>query len=276
MTLSSSSDPVTALIDSTVPHLWLPRSVCDAFEQAFGLTYDPNTDLYIFNDSAKHSQLLQDKPSIVIALGNDNDPSGLVQITLPFAALDLEASYPIYANTTPYFPLRRATNDSQYTLGRAFLQEAYVVADYERSNFSVHQVSFSTQPQKIVAIYPPNSSLVEASGRDKQSLSTGAIAGISIGAVAAVVFIGTLTWFFCCGRKGRTYKNGPSEEQMMERPTEYYQKGTQEGTVHELNSHELQQRLDDSPTKPGSPHAELDSTRVYLISDDTQQHELPG
>ena len=193
MTLLSSSNPVIALIDSTVPHLWLPRSVCDAFEQAFGLTYDPNTDLYIFNDSAKHSQLLQDKPSVVIALGNDNDPSCLVQITIPIAALDLEASYPIHANTTPYFPLRRAANDSQYILGRAFLQEAYVVADYERSNFSVHQVAFSTQPQNIVAIYPPNSSLAEASDRDKPSLGTGAIAGISIGAVAVVVFIGTLT-----------------------------------------------------------------------------------
>ena len=79
------------------------------------------------------------------------------------------------------------------TLGRAFLQEAYVVADYERSNFSVHQVAFSTQPQNIVAIYPPNSSLAEASDRDKPSLGTGAIAGISIGAVAVVVFIGTLT-----------------------------------------------------------------------------------
>jgi hypothetical protein len=27
-------------------------------------------------------------------------------------------------NTTSYFPLKRAANDTQYTLGRAFLQEA--------------------------------------------------------------------------------------------------------------------------------------------------------
>ena len=63
---------------------------------------------------------------------------------------------------------------------------------------------------------------------------------------------------------------------MVERPIEHYQKGTQEETVHELHQHDLQQTLNDSQTKPGSPNAELDSTRVYLISDDTQQHELPG
>jgi hypothetical protein len=49
-----------------------------------------------------------------------------VDIVLPYAAFDLEASYPLVRHPTRYFPLKRAANDSQYTLGRAFLQEAYV------------------------------------------------------------------------------------------------------------------------------------------------------
>ena len=59
---------------------------------------------------------------------------------MPYAAFDLEVSYPIYRNGTKnYFPIRRATNMSKYALGRAFLQEAYIGVDYESTSFSIHQ-----------------------------------------------------------------------------------------------------------------------------------------
>lgn len=125
---------------------------------------------------------------------------------------DLEASYPIYPNATSYFPIRRAANDSQYTLGRAFLQEAYVVADYERSNFSIHQVVFDSQAQNIVAIHAPNSTLIDTSPKKDQFLSAGAIAGIVIGVVAAVALLGALAWVFCCGKKPKGSEHGLGEE----------------------------------------------------------------
>ena len=49
-----------------------------------------------------------------------------MDIVLPYASFDLLASYPRVLNATKYFPLKRAANESQYTLGRTFLQEAYV------------------------------------------------------------------------------------------------------------------------------------------------------
>jgi len=54
-------------------------------------------------------------------------------IVLFYAAFDLQATYLIYNNSTRYFPIRCAANE--YTLGRTFLQEAYVIANYEHSNF---------------------------------------------------------------------------------------------------------------------------------------------
>lgn len=271
VTLSSTSNPVYALIDSTVPHLWLPRPVCDAFEDAFGLTYDPATDLYIFNNSVQHSQLLQDKPAVVIALGNGNDPSELVQITLPFAALDLEASYPIYPNATPYFPIRRAANDSQYTLGRAFLQEAYVIADYERSNFSVHQATFDSQSQNIVAINPPGSTNIDTSPKPSKLLSAGDIAGIVIGALVAAAVFGGLVWFFYCGQKRKRSQHGSGHDQTEGPPIEYHQHDMQRKSLYEM-----EQRVEPISTKLGESHAELDSSDICLISDDARQYELPG
>jgi len=47
-----------------------------------------------------------------------------VRIVLPYAAFDLKAEYPLVQNTSYYFPLKHAANETQYTLGRTFLQEA--------------------------------------------------------------------------------------------------------------------------------------------------------
>ncbi|KAF2645837.1 hypothetical protein P280DRAFT_130412 [Massarina eburnea CBS 473.64] len=54
-----------------------------------------------------HDNLVRSNPSIVTDLGNDDNPANSSQITLPFAAFDLQARWPIYPNSTPYFPMRR-------------------------------------------------------------------------------------------------------------------------------------------------------------------------
>lgn len=110
-------------IDSSVPEIWLPVEACSLFESSFGLTYDPHTDRYLVNDSI-HTQLQSLNPKLTFQLGNTVYGGENVQITLPYASFDLQASYPIYPNLTNYFPLRRAANNSQYVIGRTFLQES--------------------------------------------------------------------------------------------------------------------------------------------------------
>lgn len=121
-TVSLLPTPISAFIDSTVPHIWLPTDACVLFEQSFGLSYDSLTQLYLLNET-QHNALLAQNPSVTFTLGN-LIAGASVNITLPYAAFDLTVSYPIVANATRYFPLRRAANSSQYTLGRTFLQEA--------------------------------------------------------------------------------------------------------------------------------------------------------
>jgi hypothetical protein len=115
---------ILSLIDSTVPEIWLPENACTIFEQAFGLQFDPHTNLYLVNDTI-HSALQSLNPSLTFTLGNARSGGPSIEITMPYSAFDLQANWPIYPNATNYFPLRRAANDSQYTLGRAFLQEVY-------------------------------------------------------------------------------------------------------------------------------------------------------
>ena len=185
------------MIDSSVPDIWLPTSTCQLFEQAFGLIYDPRTDLYLVNDSV-HNQLQQKEPTVTFKLGVLESEGPTVDITLPYGAFDLQASSPIYPNATNYFPLRRAANETQQTLGRAFLQEAYIIADYERSNFSVYQAVFKEpNPSQIVTIHSTsytaaNSSTTRGAHR---RLDHGDIATVAIGVVAFLATIVAIATF---------------------------------------------------------------------------------
>ena len=119
------SQGILIFVDATVPHLWLPESVCKAFEKAFGLQYNSTVNRYLVNDTL-HERLQEQKPSVTFTLGNNISGGATVKITLPYDAFDLQVKAPIVDKTQRYFPLRRAVNDTQYTLGRTFLQESYV------------------------------------------------------------------------------------------------------------------------------------------------------
>lgn len=125
--LALPKGPIVTLVDSTVPHIWLPPETCKAFEKAFGLTYNPIANLYLINDTI-HNTLLKQNPSIIFQLSNNADPGPAVNITLPYASFDLEvkAGYNTgVLKNSRYFPLRQANQGAeQYTLGRTFLQES--------------------------------------------------------------------------------------------------------------------------------------------------------
>ena len=114
---------IFTFIDSTVPQIWLPVDACMEFEKAFNLTWDPTTKLYLVNDTL-YSTLLSKNASFTFRIGNTTDGGPFIDITLPYASFDLMIDYPRVKNRTRYFPLARAANDTQYTLGRTFLQEA--------------------------------------------------------------------------------------------------------------------------------------------------------
>ena len=180
-----------ALLDSLVPDLWLPPNVCSDFEKAFGLRYNASTNRYLIAGS-NNSDLYRDTTTSFLLNTGPGSPS--VDITLPFSSFlpstsstDNVSDQPSSPNkgkndTIRYFPLRQAHNATQYTIGRTFFQNAYVIADFERSAFQVHQAKFPsgtvTKPS-LVAIQPPTTPATNLKDRNASSLSKAAIAGIT-------------------------------------------------------------------------------------------------
>ncbi|OAF98839.1 acid protease [Paraphaeosphaeria sporulosa] len=212
---STNGKGFRATIDSTFPYLWLPHDICDKFAEKFHLRYDNATNFYYVENASGAQNNDQQNAEVTFNIGSD--PSGsdanFASIRLPYSAFELEQFNPGNRdNTIKYFPIRNSTN-GMFVLGRTFLQEAYIVTDYGRRNFTVAQVpALDSLPEaKIVPIYdrdyvPPSPTPIPTGGGSK-GLSGGAIAGIVIGvlAVALGVAFGIFIWW----KKRRARKNTP-------------------------------------------------------------------
>ncbi|KAJ2895381.1 aspartic peptidase domain-containing protein [Zalerion maritima] len=220
-TLLMTNESVDALIDSTTPHLWLPSTICDRFALAFNLTWDEDIGYHVYGGSESDGTQLysQFKRNTDIMLKftlsdtNNNDlfdnDREVVNITVPVAAFTSLLSYP-FANlnygdeSLPYFTLKRTTNSSKIILGRSFMQEAYLRANYDPPRFSVHQVKFpddysDTDIETINHVAFP---LAEEEEEEEGGLSTSALAGIVFAGCAVVTAL--VVTLYCRRRRRKS------------------------------------------------------------------------
>jgi hypothetical protein len=126
-TAAESTDMV-ALLDTMVPDLWLPKTVCDLFEDKFGLEWNETWEMYLVNDTQR-GRLQSESTSVSFDLTPTSGSSKVVTITLPYSAFDHEVKFPLVnitddRTTLHYFPLKRTPKDTTNFLGRTFFQEA--------------------------------------------------------------------------------------------------------------------------------------------------------
>lgn len=134
-------DGIYATIDPLLTELWLPLAACQLFESAFNLTWNETAQLYIMD--SKTSDALNDvNPNVTISIAPTLTSETFVSIVFPYLAFQQTIGPPFLEHYRLVFPLKRATTESQYALGRTFMQQAYVVTDYERQTFSVYEALF--------------------------------------------------------------------------------------------------------------------------------------
>ncbi|CAG8984221.1 hypothetical protein HYALB_00004204 [Hymenoscyphus albidus] len=208
-----------AFIESTDPNFWLPAESCRfvssksryqkyslvyyiirAFEKAFGISVDNSTGLYLLN-ATQYAKLHATNPSVTFTLSNSLSSGKSVNIFLPFDSFALSATPPFVPNATFYFPLKEASNDTQYTLGRTFLQEAYLTVNYERGNFSVIQCTFDDGSASQITTIPS----ITSDGTEKKSngIGAGPLVGIVIAIIAFIILIGASVFLYLRRKKRR-------------------------------------------------------------------------
>jgi hypothetical protein len=289
--------PISANIDSGVSELLLPRSICERFHETFELSYDSARDTY-FIDKATHSALLKSNPTVTFTLAPL--PTGWnINITLPYLAF--AQNLRISTNESKlYFPIRGTSNPDSYTLGRTFLQEAYLMVNDEK--FTVSQARYPNVPPRIInypSFPPPKpkaawklwARALHAKRRHHRRLSGGAIAGIVIAVVSVIVSLAIVLWIIV-RRRMRVMKRmstavmADTEERAALGCTdvEMSQKSTTQTKEHATESNNLVSVhppwLPERVPSPSLEHliaVELPaSIATETISSDAERQELPA
>lgn len=222
--LSTYDDTFLALVDSTTPYLWLPEKICESFASALNLTYNATFKLYTLTNEQYQDYSKSDAYSFTFSLAsidnhdNFGDPlntPGVVNITIPIKSFVASLQYPFAKEAikygqpaVPYFMLRKATNSSEFIIGRSFLQEAYIRTKYDSGVFGIHQASFPNDPDKDakpIRINRPSNSPYPPPppNKDHHGLTTPQMIGIAVGVVA---FCTLLVAGLCCWRRRRKQK----------------------------------------------------------------------
>jgi hypothetical protein len=176
-----------------------------------------------------------------------------------------------------YFPLKRAANDTQYVLGRAFLQSAYLSADYERNTFNLSQALYpaSSVSANILPILPPGGEPTTPAANDdpgdntsepRSKLSTGATVGIAIGVAALVAIVGAVIFILLRRKKARQEADAHELEDTKRR-------------VHEVSAEEAKYEVGDAlrheVTGDTQQRVELETSGKYGIGV-ALRHEVSG
>ena len=115
------------------------------------------------------------------------------------ATFGLEYGPPFFNQSVCYIPLRQSTDPSRYILGRTFLQETYIIANYESANITLYPTIYpdSAVVSDIIPICPLNSTDCSKQSPSANTTRLGAanIAGIVVGSVVGLTLLGSAAWW---------------------------------------------------------------------------------
>ncbi|KAI8718283.1 Peptidase A1 domain-containing protein [Fusarium sp. LHS14.1] len=128
---SSIGSGLKVLVDGCSPYLSLPKSTCDNIAAELPVNYDESLGLYLWDTkSDKYEEIVSSASALVFSFisGSNTDA---VKINVPFMHLNLTLTAPLVDTPTPYFPCH-VNGKGQYVLGRAFLQDAFIGANWHK------------------------------------------------------------------------------------------------------------------------------------------------
>ncbi|UPL00830.1 hypothetical protein LCI18_011764 [Fusarium solani-melongenae] len=240
---SSIGSGLKVLIDGCSPYLSLPKSTCDNIAAELPVKFDESLGLYLWDTkSDKYEEIVTSASALVFSFisGSNTDA---VKINVPFMHLNLTLSAPLVDTPTPYFPCH-VNGKGQYVLGRAFLQDAFIGANWHKDSNTwwLAQAPGRTiqATNNIISIEEKDKTITKGGNDWKASwngvwddegvpantptptpkskptkepsnavpedegLSTGAKAGIGVGIAAGVLALAGLGFFFWRRRRQQT------------------------------------------------------------------------
>ena len=215
---TSIATSVSVAMNPAAPYLYLPNSTCAAITKDLPVTYSAKYGLYMWDTTNPNYMNVVTSPtylSFIFRLGGDASQN--ITIKVPFRLLNLTLDAPLVSKPTPYFPCTTPQNSSAYSLGRAFLQAAFIGVNWDQgvgqwflaqapgpnTPMNAIQKSISgtnitgsdanwTETWRSAWTSLPDSSHPKTSktpGKHKARLSSGSVAAVVIGSICGLVFL---------------------------------------------------------------------------------------
>lgn len=275
---SSVGVSTQVIIDPVAPYLYLPSSTCNAIAQNLPVTYNSNLGLYFWDTSdARYQQIISSSSYLSFTFRLNSSITQNMTINVPFSLLNLTLTSPLVSSPTQYFPCTPFDTGKSYglyTLGKAFLQAAFLGVNWQlegKGSWFLAQAPGPNTPSQAVVktiglndafitpstnnwadtwrgtwpaetgTTPGNSSSVDGGSSGKASgLSKAAIGGIAaVGAGVGVIAISCVVIFW----RRKASKAAVEEEQIRyERPE--LDVGMQKTPLIELSNNHSMPRLE--------------------------------
>lgn len=128
---SSIDYGTTVMVLPTEPYIYLPKSSCDSITAELPVTYHAKYGLYFWNtDDPDYERIVSSPACLAFTFPKDEVNTANITIKVPFMLLNLTLEAPLWLTPTPYFPCM--PSDGPYSLGRAFLQAAFVGVNWHK------------------------------------------------------------------------------------------------------------------------------------------------
>lgn len=133
---SSMLDSLSVAMNPAGPYLVLPESTCAAIAKDLPVTFNQKYGLYFWNvDDPQYNRIISSPSYLAFIFRASGTNHANLTINVPFQLLNLTLEAPLVGEPTSYlpcWPLQISNPWSGYSLGRAFLQAAFIGVNWNQ------------------------------------------------------------------------------------------------------------------------------------------------
>ena len=127
---NKSISSLSVAMNSAAPYIYLPNSTCAALTKDLPVTYSAKYGLYLWEVTNPQYIKIITAPTYLIFIFRNAGQN--ITVKVPFQLLNLTLDSPLIDKPTQYFPCTTPQDSSTYTLGRAFLQAAFIGVNWDQ------------------------------------------------------------------------------------------------------------------------------------------------
>lgn len=130
---SSMANALAITMNPGAPYLALPKSTCAAIAKDLPVNFNAKYGLYFWDvDDPQYVRIVTSPSYLSFIFRASSTSNANLTVKVPFQLLNLTLEAPLIDKATPYFPCQPPQLGDGFSLGRAFLQAAFLGANWNK------------------------------------------------------------------------------------------------------------------------------------------------